>query len=56
MIGRCFHADVTVSGDVRFCAEHFGRGTEFERHIVVNGVAVTADSISFFRSDDAPGH
>jgi hypothetical protein len=41
MTARYRHADVTISGNMRFCAEYFDRRSEFERRIVVNGVAAT---------------
>jgi hypothetical protein len=56
MTARYPHADVTISGNMRFCAEYFDRRSDFERRIVVNGVAVPGDSISIFRSDCSPDH
>jgi hypothetical protein len=54
MTARYPHADVTTSGNMRFCAEYFDRRSEFERRILVNGVAATGDSISISRTDGSP--
>jgi hypothetical protein len=47
---------VTVTRNIRFCADQFDRLGRFERFIVVNRAEAMADSISIFRSDRYHDH